>query len=192
MDSRVVLGKNIRMKLCFFVLVGAFIAVPAMADSLEGLWRTECVFVPKKHSAINQITFKNKFYIATTTMFATQDCQNENLSVVVKGHFKIGKNTSDFYHTPESVEMTLKSIAVVEHYRKYSVCGISDWVLGQTRNVAGMFCDPYEMPKANQLSFDIFELKDNFLTFGGFPRKTFPYKNDRPTEFYYDWKYSKL
>ncbi len=98
----------------------------------------------------------------------------------------------DFHHTPESVKMILKSQVVVNHYNKNSVCGISDWVLGQTREVCGKFCNPYEMPKAEQLSFDIFQLKDGFLSFGGFPRKTFPDKKEQPTETSTEWTYSKI
>lgn len=173
------------------LLISGIITAPAMANVLEGSSRTECVFVPQKHSAINEIKFTKTFYTATTIMFSTQDCQTENLNVVVKGRFNTTRK-SDFFHTPETVEMTLRSQAVVDHYNKNSICGFSDWILGQSREVSGKFCNPYDMPKADQLSFDIFQLKDGYLSFGGFPKKTFSNKIDQPTETSRDWMYLKI
>jgi hypothetical protein len=173
-----------------FLIIG-IMTTQAFANVLEGTWKTECVFIPKKHSAMNEIKFSMDRYIAKTTLFATLDCQTENLSVLVKGVFNNTK-TSDFHHVPDSVEMVLKSQAVVDYYNKNSVCGISDWLVGQSREVSGKFCNPYEMPKAEQMSFDIFQVKDSILSFGGFPKKTFPNKNDQPTETSTDWTYSKI
>jgi hypothetical protein len=175
-------------------LLACLTAARASAGKLDDLWATECVFVPKQHSAINSIAFANGQYVATTTMYATKNCETKNLEIVVKGSFTEAASAAhDFDHTVQSVEMTLKSPKVVEHYNKHSACGITNWALHVPRDVNGLFCDPYLMPKAKVASFDRFEVVEGQLSFGGFPRANgFLKPEERPEKTAQDWLYSKL
>lgn len=52
--------------------------------------------MPKKHSAVNEISFIKNHCVATTTLFVTQDCKTDNLTVIIKGQFKANTELSGF------------------------------------------------------------------------------------------------
>lgn len=152
------------------------IIAPSFAqEQLEGLWKTDCTPLPKRHSLQTALAGAKGSIHVTAQLFSDRTCSLPSLTIFYSGEFELGETYGEgaiFDHRASKVDLVIQAAEVVSHYNKHEICGISDWKLREPRDVSGRNCVPYAMPAIGVTVADIYHIGTEGLQFGRFPRIT--------------------
>jgi hypothetical protein len=170
--------------LSLFTLI--LISKTAYADSLKGVWTTDCNAFGR-HAIISTITFGDYQFESLENMYERPGCGVQTAKAVFKGSFQLGisqNNGVEFNFVPKELTLTLLKPDVVEHYNKNIICDFSDWELNTPKSILGRsHCIGFTPPLQNEPIYDLLFLhSEQDLKFGSFPfgeYATTP--NDRPS-----------
>jgi hypothetical protein len=170
-------GSSVDVQGFWFSLIGASLfSISALADGanlVEGDWATPCTPLPRRHSVLVSSTFGQKDVHTNIELFADQACEILNLTITYAETYRMGDPYGEgmaFDHVASVVSLEIQDRDALAYYQAHRSCGISDWALGQPRDVSGRFCDPFQMPSAGKLVEDIVSVAREEMVFGLFPR----------------------
>ncbi len=174
------------MKTIFPAVLIMLIEMSAFAEpSMGGLWKSECIPLPKRHSIISTLDISNSHLKSSTRLFADSACVTLNLTIIYDGSFRIGNKSGanfDFDFVPNVVSFQLQNLDVVRYYNTTASCGFTNWKLNEVRNVSGKFCSPVQMPSVGVLGYDIVNSNGISLQFGLFPQASPTNPANRPSK----------
>ena len=160
------------MKLVLAWALAMYLIPTAKASpSLVGVWQSDCAPVTR-HSFKTTVTLSEGRAVLVTQLFADQGCATNSISLTLDGDYSTGADFGEGYEvnlTPATVKMTLRLPEVVDYYNAHSGCGLTNWAIDVAQDVSGRFCNPNQMPLVGQITYDIYNIADGILQFGGIP-----------------------
>ena len=142
--------------------------------SLQGAWVSTCdTAKPLEASAKATFRFGPLRYEKSILLFKDGGCTQELAKAVYRGEFKIGRATdlkeglNRIDLNPKTLAITASTQAGVDALNLINLCGITDWALGQERDVtAGAADGKCLTERINQTQYDVYRLEEKKLTFG--------------------------
>lgn len=171
-------------------LLALLISTTVLANTPQGNHFSNChPFGQNDRHSFKMTAYMDRgnFYSAFQ-MFSDKECQKQALTVIYGSDFDLGLTENgliEFDHTPTHVFMVLLSEDVVDHYNdpnRPEGCGYKDWEINKPKDVNGLFCHPFQMPRHSETLYDIIKYENSVLQFGGIPFNwniTDPYKRPK-------------
>ncbi|MCM2353009.1 MAG: hypothetical protein NDI63_05275 [Pseudobdellovibrio sp.] len=118
------------------------------------------------------VNLNNSEWMITYTAFEDRSCETPYLHYEVKYQTQQSANNIDMIAT--EVSYTALSELVGEVLNQINYCGFNNWKAFEKKVVTGKVCDEFQTPKANEVLYSIFELKnDGTELFLGMPSGDF-------------------
>lgn len=159
------------MSILFSVLLSVFV----LADSpmvLDGKWKQECRIGTERLE-----TFTSNRAILSEKAFEDSLCSSPSIEIISSGSFTLGNavlvphDAREIDFLFDKVSAVLYSQVAVEKFNSSSMCGFTDWKIGQSKEITGLFCafytgNPTPIPKSGEARYGVFRLIGNRLFFG--------------------------
>jgi len=155
-------------------------AAPPRATPV-GSWETACV-----NKAKTRIRYDDALaLLGTYTFYADGACTIATSVNTWTGHAELGEDQQGARKITVHFD-SFRSLPIVEagaaSMNANAYCGFKDWTVGAEREVLGLKCYGFSIPKGGQ-SLDIFAVNGSRLRFGkGSKIIPSPKESDRPTE----------
>lgn len=104
------------------------------------------------------VNINNSEWTITYTDFEDRSCETPYLHYEVKYQTLQSANNIDM--TATEVSYTALSELVGEVLNQINYCGFTNWKAFEKKVVTGKVCDAFQTPKANEVLYSIFELKN--------------------------------
>ncbi|MGE0173976.1 MAG: hypothetical protein AB7T49_14360 [Oligoflexales bacterium] len=169
--------------------------------AMLGTWDTDC-----RENSVLELTHGQKEYIFDLEgkftkkeyLFDNEGCENKAAVYEVDGDYKdLGENKEN--HEVKNIDfkiteahLTIYSDAAVKAMNAVKFCGINTWEKGEKKDLLGQECSGYLVPNNGDMVYDVYDVSDDTLTFGG----NFLFLSDkdpsqRPTKTDQDLVYNK-
>lgn len=158
--------------------------------SFDGLWQTACLNGLQKTNSIQNHSSQYQ-----ESFFKDKNCFNESFRFVTQSNFTFDSTHSNWVNfTFSEIQLTVFTNLIINDFNNRSVCGVNTWKLAEPQNITGKACALFNinqaslMPKAGDIKYAIYEIKDNRLYYGKLSKKEDGSTPDkRPTEFNLDF-----
>lgn len=159
----------------FFLFALSMSAVSASATplGLDGQWRQTCRVGYERREIFqaDQVVFQERNFLDSL-------CQQEALILESRGTWldkgptlrPLDGRAMDFTFT--GIYATVLAPDFLENFNAQKICGISDWQIGEAREVSGLSCDflqtgkPWTVPSAGEQRFGIYKVSAGLLWLG--------------------------
>jgi hypothetical protein len=148
---------------------------------LEGTWKSACYMGTETTLSYSGIRLTGTF-----AEFSDMSCTTPRhiarwTGVAVPGA-KVSKDITKLDLAFDSFRSTALTQAEADFVNKNAYCGISDWKPNEERDILGLDCYGFSIPKGGK-SFDIYQTDGKSLRFGKDSKiLTKPTEADRPTQ----------
>ena len=156
-------------------------AAPPPRATPVGSWETACVSKAKTRIRYDEALA----LLGTYTFYADGGCTLATSVNTWTGHAELGEDQPGARRITVHFD-SFRSLPLVEagvaSMNANAYCGFKDWTMGAERDVLGLKCYGFSIPKGGQ-SLDIFAVSGSKLRFGkGSKIIASPKESDRPTE----------
>jgi hypothetical protein len=154
---------------------------PASGVALNGTWQTPCY-----QSAQTRLVYSNLELTGTYTEYSDTACTTPRHIATWTGRASVGQEMKPGVYKLDLSFNTFRSKALTDteatsvNQNKY--CGLTDWASGVERDILGLDCYGFAIPKGGK-SVDIYQVNGDSLLFGkGSKIVAAPTEADRPTD----------
>ncbi len=158
-------------------MISIFIAifawqVTAQASPIDGVWRQEC-----RSKIMREENIEGEKAILSENAFEDYLCSEPSYVILNEGTIVLGSElpspagAQEIDFTFKSVSIVLYSEPYVRHFNQASMCGLTNWIAGEPREITGLGCTFFgpriKVPSRGDQRFGIFRLvNEDYLFFG--------------------------
>jgi len=143
------------------------LAASPLAADIRGLYGSDCLAM-EGLSAKKDFLFKDQSMETVQTVYADLECGVPVYDFSFLGDYIHDADRQTLDHSYSSITLRALDERVTAAFNEVSLCGISDWVLNEAREVAGLECGGQHIPQAGTKVYDIVrEAKDDKSRFEG-------------------------
>lgn len=140
------------MKSTVFAAVLLWMGTEAQAAIL-GLYGSECLQV-EGLSAYKDMAFDGETLKQVQTVFGDTECHNPAYDFVLEGPYSLDETLGFIDYSFTSIRLKPLSEGVAENFNHYALCGITDWAIDESEDVAGLDCGGQIIPQLNTSVYD--------------------------------------
>lgn len=150
------------MKLLLLFLMGMHFCT---AESLNGVWSTECLNGNRKIQVI-----KEPMIYTFEIFHKDTDCKTRQFYFLNVGHFSKTSTTMDFQF--DAIYLNVSDANIIESFNRQSMCSQNQWKQNHNKEITGQWClffSPNKkslVPNKGDFRFGIYKIENQMLYFG--------------------------
>lgn len=172
--------RDLKMKLSLLFFIFSCLST---AQSLNGVWSTDCLNGNKKIQVI-----KEPMIYTFEIFHKDADCKTRQFYFLNVGHFTKTTSSMDFQF--DAVYLNVSDANIIESFNRQSMCNQSHWKQSQNKEITGQWClffSPNKkslVPNKGDFRFGIYKLENQMLYFGKIDKEHNALRPEtRPIEF---------
>jgi hypothetical protein len=123
----------------------------------DGSYVRSCYSVGEDDVLVSQIQIQESRWTTTHTGYEDEACQHPWIIYEFSEKANLAGDNLDLDMIAASY--TSLTDEVTQSLNETSYCGFSDWITGQKKEVTGLMCSDFQVPKVDAVTYSIFKFK---------------------------------